>query len=91
VPPRDERPLVEANVPRVVDRAVIQEDNKPKHKPDPPIPLYPLNTMVEDLAGHRAKPELAARAESRALESDKAGRAESNHVAHIGAPPVEEF
>jgi hypothetical protein len=91
VPPRDERPLVDTNVPRVVDRAVIQEDNKPKHKSDPPIPLYPLHTMVEDLAGHRAKLELATRAESRALEGDKAGRTESNHVAHIGAQAVEEF
>jgi hypothetical protein len=74
-----------------VDTAVILEDNKPKHKPDPPIPLYPLHTMVDDLARHRAKLELATRAESRALEGDKAGRAESNHVAHIGVPLVEEF
>jgi hypothetical protein len=91
VPPRDERSLVDANVPRVVDRAVVQENNKPKHKPDPPIPLYPLHPMVEDLTGHRAKLELAVRAEGRTLEGDKAGRAESNHVPHIGAPSVEEF
>jgi hypothetical protein len=91
MPPRDEQPLVDAYVPRVVDRAVVEKDNKPEHKPDPPIPLHTLHTMVKDFAGHRAKLELATCAESRALEGDKAGRAESNHVAHIGALAVEEF
>jgi hypothetical protein len=46
--------------------------------------------MVEDLAWYERNMSLP-RAESRALEGDKAGRAESNHVAHIGAPSVEEF
>jgi hypothetical protein len=74
-----------------VDRAIVQQDNKPKHKPNPSIPLDPFHTVVQDFAGHGAKLELATRAEGRALEGNKAGSAESNHVAHIGALTVEEF
>jgi hypothetical protein len=53
--------------------------------------LDPFHTVVWDFAGHGARLELATRAEGRALEGNKAGRAESNHVAHIGALSVEEF